>query len=242
MTPFDELVSSPQLQMIKLLLPYVPVSGRRLLAALVKFLELRRAVRVFNGPAASELGYPAEDASKPWALIENIKPYLDPKEAEMMETVMNMKDILSMAEMMQKSSGENSAFDPSDLMMGMLSPNSRKCSAHTVTYFHRHWTMRRKEMTTVDEWMNNPALKGIDPAKLELIRMAAARTRGKTGRDLAPVMLALITSANKQGIRFSPEEVSLILDILKEGKSKEEQEQIERTIRMTSSIFQKHMQ
>lgn len=72
--------------------------------------------------------------------------------------------------------------------------------------------------------------------------MAAARTRGKTGRDLAPVMLALITSANKQGIRFSPEEVSLILDILKEGKSKEEQEQIERTIRMTSSIFQKHMQ
>lgn len=72
--------------------------------------------------------------------------------------------------------------------------------------------------------------------------MAAARTSGKTGRDLAPVMLALITSANKQGIRFSPEEVSLILDILKEGKSKEEQEQIERTIRMTSSIFQKHMQ
>lgn len=94
----------------------------------------------------------------------------------------------------------------------------------------------------MDEWMNNPALKGIDPAKLELIRMAAARTRGKTGRDLAPVMLALITSANKQGIRFSPEEVSLILDILKEGKSEEEQEQIERTIRMTSSIFQKHMQ
>lgn len=94
----------------------------------------------------------------------------------------------------------------------------------------------------MNEWMNNPALKGIDPAKLELIRIAAARTRGKTGRDLAPVMLALITSANKQGIRFSPEEVSLILDILKEGKSKEEQEQIERTIRMTSSIFQKHMQ
>ena len=94
----------------------------------------------------------------------------------------------------------------------------------------------------MDEWMNNPALKGIDPAKLELIRMAAARTSGKTGRDLAPVMLALITSANKQGIRFSPEEVSLILDILKEGKSEEEQEQIERTIRMTSSIFQKHMQ
>ena len=94
----------------------------------------------------------------------------------------------------------------------------------------------------MEEWMNDPALKDIDPAKLELIRMAAARTKGKSGRDLAPVMLALITSASKQGIRFSPDEVSLILDILKEGKSKEEQEQIDRTIRMTSSIFQKHMQ
>lgn len=71
--------------------------------------------------------------------------------------------------------------------------------------------------------------------------MAAARTKGKTGRDLAPVMLALITGANKQGIRFSPDEVSLILDILKDGKSKEEKEQIDRTIRMASSVFQKHM-
>lgn len=71
--------------------------------------------------------------------------------------------------------------------------------------------------------------------------MAAAQTQGKSGRDLAPVMLALITNANRQGIRFSPDEVTLILNILKEGKTKEEQEQIDKTIRMTSSIFQKHM-
>ena len=71
--------------------------------------------------------------------------------------------------------------------------------------------------------------------------MAAAQTSGKSGRALAPVMLALITNANKQGIRFSPDEVSLILEILKEGKTKEEQEQIEQTIRMTSSIFKRHM-
>ena len=96
-------------------------------------------------------------------------------------------------------------------------------------------------MTEVNEWMNNPALKNIDPAKLELIKMAAAQTQGKSGRDLAPVMLALITNASRQGIRFSPDEVTLILNILKEGKTKEEQEQIDKTIRMTSSIFQKHM-
>ena len=71
--------------------------------------------------------------------------------------------------------------------------------------------------------------------------MAAAQTQGKSGRDLAPVMLALITNASRQGIRFSPDEVTLILNILKEGKTKEEQEQLDQPIPTTSSIFQKHM-
>lgn len=93
----------------------------------------------------------------------------------------------------------------------------------------------------MNEWMNNPKIQGMDPAKLELIKMAAARTSGKSGRELAPVMLALIAGANRQGIRFSPDEMSLIVEIIKEGKSKEEQEQIDRTLKMTSSVFQKHM-
>ena len=92
----------------------------------------------------------------------------------------------------------------------------------------------------MNEWMNNPQIQGMDPAKLELIKMAASRTSGKTGRELAPIMLALITNANKQGIRFSPDEVNLILEIMKEGKSREEQEQIDTTVKMTSTIFQKH--
>lgn len=91
----------------------------------------------------------------------------------------------------------------------------------------------------MNEWMNHPAMKNIDPAKLELIQMAAAQTSGKTGRDLAPVMLALITNANKKGIRFSSDEISLILEILKDGKSREEQAQIDKTIQMASSFLKK---
>lgn len=91
-----------------------------------------------------------------------------------------------------------------------------------------------------NEWMNNPAMKQIDPAKLELIRMAAERTAGRSGRDLVPVMLALINGADRQGIRFTPDEMTLILEILKEGKSEEEQTQIDRTAKMAGSIFRKH--
>ena len=91
----------------------------------------------------------------------------------------------------------------------------------------------------MNEWMNHPAMKNIDPVKLELIKTAARQTEGKSGKALAPVMMALITNANKKGIRFSPDEVSLIISILKEGKSKEEQEQIEQMVKMVTTYMKK---
>ena len=54
----------------------------------------------------------------------------------------------------------------------------------------------------MNEWINNPLLKNIDPIKLELIQKAAGQVSGKSGKDLAPIMLALITSANRQGIQL----------------------------------------
>lgn len=91
----------------------------------------------------------------------------------------------------------------------------------------------------MNEWMNSPAMKNLDPVKLQLIQMAASQTAGKSGRDLAPVMMALINSANKKGVQFSGDEMSLILEILKDGKSKEEQAQIDQTINMVSSLLKR---
>jgi len=54
---------------------------------------------------------------------------------------------------------------------------------------------------------------------------------------MMPIMMALITGANKKGIQFTPDEVNLILGILKEGKSAEEQAQIDRTIQMITGMI-----
>ena len=91
----------------------------------------------------------------------------------------------------------------------------------------------------MNEWMNHPAMENIDPIKLELIKTAAKQTQGKSGNSLAPVMMALITRANKKGIRFQPEEISLIMDSLKEGKTKEEQEQIDRMMQMVKAYLKR---
>ena len=83
---------------------------------------------------------------------------------------------------------------------------------------------------TGNSWMDHPAINGMDPVKLELIRLAAKQTAGKSGRSLAPVMMALITSANKKGI----------LDILKEGRPAKEQEQIDQMVQMVRTHMKNH--
>lgn len=87
------------------------------------------------------------------------------------------------------------------------------------------------------DWINHPLLQNMDPVKIELIRKAASQTSGKSGNSLAPVLMSLITSANRKGIRFSSEEVSLILNILKQGKTPAEQQQIDQTIQMVSGMM-----
>lgn len=77
----------------------------------------------------------------------------------------------------------------------------------------------------------------MDPVKLELIKTAASKTSGKTGKSLAPVMMSLITSAGKRGIRFTPEEMTLIVTILKEGKNQSEQEQIDQMLNMIRGMM-----
>lgn len=80
----------------------------------------------------------------------------------------------------------------------------------------------------------------MDPAKIELIKIAASQTSGKSGSALAPILLSLITNANKKGIQFTPDEVSLIFSILKQGKSSAEQQNIDKTIQMVSSVMAKN--
>lgn len=92
----------------------------------------------------------------------------------------------------------------------------------------------------MNDWLNHPFLQDMDSAKIELIKAAAMQTAGKKGNSLAPVLMSLITSANRKGIRFSSDEITLILNILKQGKTPQEQRQIDQTVQMVSSVLSKN--
>ncbi len=85
--------------------------------------------------------------------------------------------------------------------------------------------------------MNHPLMSTMDPMKMELIKTAAVQTAGKSGNSLAPVLMSLINSAQQKKIRFTPEEFDLIIDVMKDGKPKKEQTQIDSTINMVRSFM-----
>ncbi|WP_461810775.1 hypothetical protein [Faecalimonas sp.] len=91
----------------------------------------------------------------------------------------------------------------------------------------------------MEDWLNRPELKQIDPVKLELIKTVITKTKGKTGNDLPPILLSLIMAANKKHIQFSTEEISFIMELMKEGKSSEEQTKIDQTAKMIQSTLKK---
>ena len=113
MTPFDELTIPPQFQMLKLMLPYTPVSMQPMLAVFLKFMELQNTVRLFSGakpPAFSTRKAPCDQSSYGQGfsadMLEEILPYLSPQESSAFENIRGMMEMMEMLQMMQAMQGE----------------------------------------------------------------------------------------------------------------------------------------
>jgi len=91
------------------------------------------------------------------------------------------------------------------------------------------------------DWINDPSLQNMDPAKLELFKLAANQVSGKSGNAMAPIMMSLITNANKRGIQFTPDEIALIINALKQGKSPAEQQNIDKTVELVKAMMKNQM-
>ena len=131
MTPFDELVTSPDLQIMKLLIPYAPASSRQMLAACVKVMELKETIRIFSSGRgvirAQMLG--EDEHPSPLDLLNSFRPYLSSRETAALDMVINLKEIMSVMEMMQNTSSSEDggpALNPMDLLSGMLSPEQQE--------------------------------------------------------------------------------------------------------------------
>ena len=76
--------------------------------------------------------------------------------------------------------------------------------------------------------MNDSRLSGIDPAKLQMLFSMSGQGASKSQNELMPFLMAVAARSRQNGMTFTPEETNLIIEVMKQGKSKEEIARIEK--------------
>lgn len=70
-------------------------------------------------------------------------------------------------------------------------------------------------------------LSSLDPKKLEIIKFMISSCQGKPLDLILPDLMAASSRLSEQGLSFTNEEISMIMDGLKESMSPEEQQRID---------------
>lgn len=110
MTPFDQYICPHSLQMLKLVIPFLPPQNQRMMAVYVKFIEFRHTLSFFRSMHQKE--------HSPEEILNSVKPYMSSSDAESFDQMVNIMNMMTMAQEMQNmSDGE---FDPMSMMSGMF--------------------------------------------------------------------------------------------------------------------------
>lgn len=158
-TPFDNMVTSSELQMMKLFLPYTPGSMQQFLAVFVKFLELQETIRFFGEiNSGSKRHAFHKSASSPLDMLDDIKPYMEEKDCETIDSLLNMMNMMEMVSAFQTMGGTQAGnasegFNPMDMVKGMLTPEQQDM-------FEMYNTMFANDMDTTQQ--NDDSMKGND--------------------------------------------------------------------------------
>ena len=79
-----------------------------------------------------------------------------------------------------------------------------------------------------NDWINNPALGGINPAKLQMLSSLAAQAKGKSQNELLPFLMAAAAQSQSNQMSFNNDEIDAVISVMKIGKSPQETEKIDR--------------
>lgn len=78
------------------------------------------------------------------------------------------------------------------------------------------------------DWTQDPALKGIDPAKLAMLQTFMTQGKQKSPMDLLPFLNQAAKTSQNKGLQFQPNEIETILEVLRQMKSPKEIAKMER--------------
>jgi hypothetical protein len=81
-------------------------------------------------------------------------------------------------------------------------------------------------------WMDHPAVKEMNPAKLAILLSFADNATGKTPEKILPLLMQANSQLKSQDLTFTKEEQELLIDILSKDMSPAEKQRIEMVKKM----------
>ena len=81
-----------------------------------------------------------------------------------------------------------------------------------------------------NNWMNDPSLSKIDPAKIALLQSFASQGNGMNKNEMMNLLMEASGVFQKKGMNFTPDETDAIVNVLTAGKSPQETAKIQKMI------------
>lgn len=86
------------------------------------------------------------------------------------------------------------------------------------------------------DWKNDPRIANMDKKKLRILETLTSNIHGQSPQELFPMIMAAIQAAQKQGLSFTEEETSLLIEILKEQQTPAEAAKTEKMLKLFRSV------
>ncbi|MCD7765701.1 MAG: hypothetical protein LUH53_04185 [Lachnospiraceae bacterium] len=86
-----------------------------------------------------------------------------------------------------------------------------------------------------NNWMNTPALGGIDPAKLQMLASLAEQAQKKDKSEVLPFLMAL-SGGGSGDISFNSDETEAIINALKAGRTPQEIKKMDKILSVMKKI------
>ena len=83
-----------------------------------------------------------------------------------------------------------------------------------------------------ENWQDNPKLAGLDRSKLDMLQQMAQQGAGKSPSDLLPFIMNAAAKGKSAGLRFNPNEINTIIEVLKMGKSPQERAKLDQVVNL----------
>ena len=83
-----------------------------------------------------------------------------------------------------------------------------------------------------ENWQDNPKLAGMDRSKLDMLQQMAQQGAGKSPSDLLPFIMNAAANGKSAGLRFNPNEINTIIEVLKMGKSPQERAKLDQVVNL----------